>query len=118
MILGAVRDDGVPVITLTLAGNTWSAIIDTGFNGYLELPQSLRPSVNAQFIGRLESLLAGGQSVVEDNYRVEFPFDGRLMAVEATFSPGDEILIGTALLLHYRLEISFPQRTVLLQRTV
>lgn len=118
MIVGVVRDDGVPVIRLTVAGSTWPAVIDTGFNGYLELPESLRPSVNAQFIGRLESLLAGGQSVVEDNHQVEFPFDGRQMVVEATFSPGDEILIGTGLVMDYRLEISFPQRTVLLERAL
>ena len=118
MVLGAVSDDGVPVIELAVAGNTWSAIIDTGFNGYVELPGPLRPSVNARFIGRLESLLAAGQSVLEDNYEVEFPFDGRLMQVEATFSPGGQILIGTGLLRDHRLEIDFAERTVVLERTL
>ena len=33
MIWGSVSDDGVPVIALTLGGRTWSAVIDTGFNG-------------------------------------------------------------------------------------
>ena len=74
--------------------------------------------MNARFIGRLESVLAAGQSIVEDNCQVEFPFGDRVMAVEATFSPGDEILIGTGLLRDCRLEISFPERSVLLERTV
>ena len=79
MIRGIVSDDGVPVIGLVLGGRTWSAIIDTGFNGYLELPERLRPYVNARFIGRLESALAAGQSIVEDNYQVEFPFEDRVV---------------------------------------
>ena len=42
MIAGSVSNDGVPVITLEVAGQDWSAIIDTGFNGDLELPEALR----------------------------------------------------------------------------
>ena len=42
MIVGTVNDDGVPVITLTAAEQIWSAIIDTGFNGDVELPDTLR----------------------------------------------------------------------------
>ncbi|MBI3909585.1 MAG: hypothetical protein HY320_01465, partial [Armatimonadetes bacterium] len=60
--------------------------------------------------------LAGGQSVEEDHYLVEFPFDGRIVKVVATFTPGDEILIGTRLLRHYRLEIDCVARTVALAR--
>ncbi len=37
MIHGTVSDAGVPTITLSVAGQEWSATIDTGFNGYLEL---------------------------------------------------------------------------------
>jgi hypothetical protein len=36
-----VTDEGEPVIMLTVAGQTWSATIDTGFNGELELPDAL-----------------------------------------------------------------------------
>lgn len=46
---------------------------------------------------------------------VDFPFDGTVTA-EATFVPGQEILIGTRLLSRYRLEVNFVQRTVLLER--
>jgi len=35
VITGHVSDEGVPVITLEVAGQYWSAIIDTGFNGDL-----------------------------------------------------------------------------------
>lgn len=116
MIVGTVTDDGVPVIMLLVADQTWPGIIDTGFNGDVELPDTLRPALHPQFIGRISSVLAGGQRVEEDVYLVDFPFDDRSVRAEATFVPGSEILIGTQLLRQYRLEIHFPERTVLLER--
>ncbi|MCS6859572.1 MAG: hypothetical protein NZT92_04535 [Abditibacteriales bacterium] len=116
MIVGRVTSDDVPVITLVVAGQTWAVIIDMGFNGDLELPVVLRAFLNARFAGRVRSLLAAGQSIVEDRYLVDFPFDGQTVVAVATFVPGDEILIGTNLLRAYRLEINFVARTVLLER--
>jgi hypothetical protein len=78
VISGSVSNDGVPVITLEVAGQAWSAIIDTGFNGDLELPDALRGKLNDQPAGRLRSALAGGRIVEEDAFSVEFPFDGFL----------------------------------------
>jgi predicted aspartyl protease len=57
---GNVSDDGVPVITLEVTGREWPAIIDTGFNGDLELPEGLQGKLNDQPAGRLRSALAGG----------------------------------------------------------
>lgn len=118
MIVGTVTSDDVPVVRLVVAGQTWAATIDTGFNGDLELPEVLRAFLNARWIGRDRSLLAAGQSVVEDRYSVEFPFDGQTVSAEATFVAGDEILIRTRLLRQYRLEVNFVERTVLLERAV
>jgi predicted aspartyl protease len=101
---------------LVVAGQPWRAIIDTGFNGDLELPDSFRFSVHPRYRGRTQSILAGGQAVVEDYYQVDFPFDGEAVLAEATFVPGNEILIGTQLLQRHRLEINFPAGTVLLER--
>ena len=41
------------------------ATIDTGFNGDLELPESLRKSLNAHYVGQATSALAGGQTIEE-----------------------------------------------------
>jgi hypothetical protein len=38
LIEGIVTDDGVPVIEMQIDDRRWQAIIDTGFNGELELP--------------------------------------------------------------------------------
>ena len=55
MIEGIITEDGVPAIEVEVGGHRWLAIIDTGFNGELELSERLRPHVNAQFVGRLTS---------------------------------------------------------------
>ena len=107
MIDGTITADGVPAIDVELGRQHWQAIIDTGFNGELELPERLRSHVNAQFVGRVTSLLAANQQVEEDVFLVDFPFDGRTARVQATFVDGDEILIGTRMLRDYRLRIEW-----------
>jgi len=116
LIEGRIDDRGVPVIEIVFAGRTWNATIDTGFNGYLELPEELRNAVAARFLGPSQSLLAGGNIVTEDQYAVHFPFDGAIRRVRATFAPGDGILIGTRMLMPYRLTVDFPDGRVWLKR--
>ncbi len=116
MILGSVSADGVPTITLSIAGRDWPAVIDTGFNGDVELPDSLRSLLNARYVGRVTSALAGGQTIEEDVYLVEFPFDGHIVQAEATFVPDSQILVGTHLLQNYSLHIDFVRKLVRLER--
>lgn len=116
MIVGTVSADGVPTITLSVAGQDWPAVIDTGFNGDLELPEALRDVLDARYVGRVTSALAGSQSIEEDVYVVEFPFDGHIMHAEATFVPGSHILIGTHLIREYQLQIDFVHHSVQLAR--
>ena len=116
MIQGQVDAEGLPALLLPLAGQDWKAIVDTGFNGDLELPEPLRATVNPSLIGQAVSELAGGQTVVEDLYLVDFPFDGQTIRAEATFSTSSEVLLGTHLLRNHRLEVHFPNGTVQLER--
>src|SRR6202011_5720345 len=74
---GIITEDGVPAIVVDVGSQRSRAIIDTGFNGELELPERLRSHVNAQFVGRATSLLAANQRIEEDVFLVDFPFDGR-----------------------------------------
>lgn len=117
MIEGIITEDGVPAIEVRVSSQHWQAIIDTGFNGELELPERLRSQVNAQFVGRATSLLAANQRIEENVFLVDFPFDGRMVRVQATFVNGDEILLGTRMLRDYRLVIDFPARTVAIEKT-
>jgi predicted aspartyl protease len=107
---------GVPAITLDVAGQSWNALIDTGFNGDLELPRRLRTSLGARWIGTVTSILAAGQTVDEDRYQLPFSFDGKVTLAEATFVACEEILIGTHLLRDHRLEINFVTKDVLIER--
>ena len=116
MIEGIITGEGVPAITVDVGRQRCQAIIDTGFNGELELPERLRAHVNAQFVGRAISLLAANQGVEEEVFLVDFPFDGRMLRAQATFVDGDEILIGTRLLRDSRLWIDFPAQTLSIER--
>ena len=71
MIQGTVSDTGVPIIIIPIAGQEWPATIDTGFNGDLE---TLREALNPQYIVDVISVLAGGQRITEELYRVNFLF--------------------------------------------
>ncbi len=115
MIQGTVSDTGVPTISLSIAGQEWVATIDTGFNGDLELPETLREALNPQYIGEVTSILAGGQTIKEELYQVNFFFDGKMIPAEVTFVVDSDILIGTHLLRGYRLEIDFVRQTVVLE---
>ena len=116
MIYGTVTDDGVPTITLSIAEQYWPSTIDTGFNGDLELPEVLRNFLNARYVGKVTSALAGGQTIEEDVYLIDFPFDSSIIQADATFVANSQILIGTHLLREYRLQINFVSQTVELER--
>lgn len=60
--------------------------------------------------------VAGGKTLEEEAYTVDFPFDGLTVSAQATFAPVNGILIGTHLIRHYRLLVDFPAGTVLLER--
>ena len=118
MIYRTVSDDGMPTITLSVASQDWLATIDTGFNGDIELPEPLRNSLNARYVGQVTSALAGGQMIEEAVYLVNFPFDSKVIQAEATFVDGHQILIGTHLLRDYRLQVNFVLQTVELERVL
>ena len=118
MIQGYVNSQGVPMIDVQIQGTSWIAVIDTGFNGDLEMPEVLFQVVPSIFIGSVGVQLGGGQYVEEDTYFIDFPFDGEIIQAEATFAVTNEILIGTKLLRNYRLEIDFVAKTVLLEKLV
>lgn len=113
---GAVDDRGTPVLRIELAGRTWTAVIDTGFDGHLLLPNDLAPHFVRRYLGEVDVVLGGGQDVTEQLFAIEFPFDGQTRTVPTSFAPVEEVLIGTAMLDEYRLEINFVVRTVLVEK--
>jgi predicted aspartyl protease len=116
MLEGVVDDSGLPTLELEIGGRLWKAVVDTGFNGDLELPYAIGPYVEAEFIGTGLFALGGGQQSVEETYRVQIPFDGALVGGEATFVNGDTILLGTGLLHQHHLQVNFVTCSVSLER--
>ncbi len=116
MIEGQINEHGTPLIPLRLADQDWLAIVDTGFNGGLELPAALADVLNAESFGKVESRLAAGIVVSEEVFLVELDFDGRREFTPATFAAVRHVLIGTRLMRRHRLELDFPARTVRLER--
>ena len=116
MIAGTVTAEGEPLITMVIAEREWPAVIDTGFNGDLQLPDECRKSLKARWAGRSTWLLANNQSVEEDRYLSQVEFDGDVIPVMIGFCSAAEILIGTHLLRRHRLNIDFVARTVFVER--
>jgi hypothetical protein len=61
MLTGTINADGSPAVELLIGGQFWSATIDTGFNGDLELPDALRLALNPVLTGQTTYLLGGGR---------------------------------------------------------
>lgn len=74
MIVGTVSQDGTPTIWISVANQQWCGVIDTGFNGDLELPHQLRSTLKARYVGHTRFLLGGGQTSTEDLFLVDFSF--------------------------------------------
>jgi clan AA aspartic protease len=116
MITGTVSASGTPTIQMVLEAKTWDVVVDTGFNGFLELPLSLKTALNPQYLFDSVSILAAGQTVVEQLFEVHIVFDGQPMMAEVTFVPGSQILLGTAMLKDHRLDINFRTCQVVIDR--
>ena len=111
MIEGQINEHGTPLIPLRLADRNWMAIVDTGFNGGLEPPETLADVLDAESFGTVRARLAAGIVVTE-----ELDFGGHHEFTPATFAAANHILVGTRLMHRHRLELDFPARTVRLER--
>src|SRR5579859_1680938 len=116
MIAGIVTADGEPIIDLFLDGRSWPAVVDSGFNGFLELPNVLRTTLNPRYLYDSATILAAGQTLVEQVFEVTISFDGQPTVAEASFAPVQQILVGTKLLANHELTINFKARTVRIER--
>jgi predicted aspartyl protease len=58
VIKGKVTSNGVPTISFKIADGVYRAVIDTGFNGDLELPEKLRKHFRPRLLGQATSTRA------------------------------------------------------------
>lgn len=119
VIKGRVTSFGEPVIPITLYLSKRpfrkQAVIDTGFNGSLSIPESLARKGEWYFFGFEEYELATGDIVQQKIYLGQIKLDKNPFTVYAVTSHSPDILIGTRLLRDKELWIHFKKKMVLIK---
>ena len=116
MIRGFVNENDEPLVPITLLlknrPRRFQAVLDTGFNGYLSVPETVVQRSGWDFVGYEEYEIATGDRVRERVYLGEVIFDRQRLTTHVVTSRAEDILIGTRLLLDKALHLDFKKRTV------
>ncbi|MBM3709897.1 MAG: hypothetical protein FJW61_05700 [Actinobacteria bacterium] len=120
MIEGIVNNFDEPIIKLDLIlsnniSKTISAIIDTGFNGYISVPINFVKESDWDFIGTEEYELANGEIVEERVFIGKIIFDGEELQVFSLTNRSIDILIGTKILKNKILKVDFLNSKVIIE---
>jgi len=119
-IEGDLDENNQPRIRVIATGirmeNRIDAIIDTGFDGYLCLPVQIAIQAGLELYGAQVSELADGSVRNELVFIGQVAFENQSSAeVEILLTESDDALVGVALLMPYKLNIDFPERTVFIE---
>jgi clan AA aspartic protease len=124
MITGTIRETGTPVIALRVMGtrgreSTLEGILDTGFDGFLCLPTPIAVSLGLELIDATDMELADG-AIIEDEpvFAGQAEWDGTLMDVEVLLTRSADVLIGTAFLKGYVVQLDYKANTVRIERAL
>lgn len=116
MIRGFVDENDEPLVPITLLlknrPKRFRAVLDTGFNGYLSVPESVVRRSEWTFVGYEEYEIATGDRVRERVYLGEVIFDRQRLTTHVVTSRAEDVLIGTKLLSDKTLHIDFRKRAV------
>lgn len=119
MLKGRVNRHGEPIVSIYLILRKrpvrFSAVIDTGFNGYLGVPRRALTDSKWQFIGTEKYEIATGALVEQEVYLGEISFDGDRGMAYTVATDARDVLIGTKLLRDKLLTIDFRTKLVVLK---
>ena len=109
MITGEVNADLEPTIPMVVRGTNGeehqiSAVIDTGFKGYLTLPSAMVTILDLEWLSLEDALLGDGSIHSFDVYRATVIWDGEAREVEVNLTETGP-LIGMAMLFRNTLHI-------------
>lgn len=109
MIVGSVNADYEPVIHLSICsadGQTYeqTAIVDTGFNGWLSLPPAFIAALELPWKRRGRATLGDGSECVFDVYESTVVWDEQLLTIPIDEAESDP-LVGMSLMEGYRLTV-------------
>ena len=121
MIEGVIRETGTPTVTLNVRGargpTTVEGILDTGFDGFLCLPIPLALTLGLELIDVIRTELADG-TVVEDDlvFTGQAEWDGTMMTIDILLTRSADVLIGTAFLKGYVVQLDYNASTVRIEK--
>ncbi len=122
MIEGVIRETGTRILVLKVIGRggeevTVEGILDTGFDGFLCLPIPLAVSLGLELIDVTRTELADG-TVVEDElvFAGRAEWDGTVMDIDILLTRSGDVLIGTAFLRTYTVQLDYKANTVKIEK--
>lgn len=120
MLKGSVNALGEPLVSITLLSrdgraHSHRAVIDTGFNGTLSLPEKLAKQYGWQWVGYESYQIATGDVVQEKVFLGRIRWFKQTQDIAAVASHADDILIGTKLLRRSKLWIDFSKKKLTLK---
>lgn len=122
MIEGLIREAGTPILQLKIVGKgdteiTTEGILDTGFDGFLCLPIPLAVPLGLELIDVTRTELADG-TIVEDElvFAGRAEWDGSVMEVDILLTRSGDVLIGTAFLRGYLVQLDYQANSVRIEK--
>lgn len=117
MLRGRVNLRGEPIVRISLISSTnrlgsHPAVIDTGFNGTLSLPETVIQRLGWRWVGYESYEIATGDVVREKVFVGRVQWMRRIQEVDVVASHAKDILIGTRLLDRNRLIVDFRKNLV------
>jgi clan AA aspartic protease len=108
MMQGYVNESFEAIISVSVKNSSslesFDAVIDTGFTGFLSLPTVIIMKLGLQWSYRDRATLGDGSETVFDVYNAEIVWNGQLREIEIDAAE-TEPLLGMALLRGYRLQV-------------
>lgn len=109
-MIGAVNERLEATLRLQIYGSprhtNVTAVVDTGFNGSLSLPNHVIVELSLALLSSRPVTLGDGTQRVLDFYQAEVVWDNQRQAITVMSMEGDP-LIGTGLLQQHRLQADF-----------
>lgn len=122
MIEGIIQEAGTPILELRIIGKgdteiATGGILDTGFDGFLCLPIPLAVSLGLELINVTRTELADG-TIVEDElvFAGLAEWDGAVIDVDILLTRSRDVLIGTAFLKGYQVQLDYQANTVRIEK--
>lgn len=122
MIEGVIRETGTPTLVLKVIGRGGvevivEGILDTGFDGFLCLPIPLAVSLGLELIDVTRTELADGTTMEDELvFAGRAEWDGVVVDVDVLLTRSGDVLIGTAFLKGYLVQLDYKANTLRIEK--